>query len=254
MRTKKVIRKRKLKESFIQWLSSRLQLKIGNRISRGMEGAVYELDKKRVIKITDPNYTYLENFVNIRIDGIAQIYHVGSIKVPERFRTDDNGKLLNSLYLNDDPNKNVYSFHYFNQSPLEIELYNGMVTYIIMERIDTSVQKDIEELERKYSKYLMDPQETILFYVYELCMDLDEDSKDIQDLKRISPLSSDLIDLFYKLKNSIGNWEDIHSGQFGTNYKGDLVAIDTFELDTIIQQNKNIVKETKSSKDYRKIL
>jgi hypothetical protein len=69
-------------ETIIDWISMKLQHKIGERIGRGLEGVVYKYSKGKVIKITSDDVVQQYDLLNKNIRGIAKIYHTGLIEVP----------------------------------------------------------------------------------------------------------------------------------------------------------------------------
>ena len=78
-------------DDFKDWLSSKLQIKIGKYLGSGVEGVVYELNPYTVIKISSgaghPFHNVLR-LVGKNIPGIIRYYSAGEIKVPVKFHWD----------------------------------------------------------------------------------------------------------------------------------------------------------------------
>lgn len=119
-----------LDEKFKNWLSSKLQIKIGKFLGQGTEGIVYELDEFRVIKIvndTGPQFKNVVRLVNKKIPGLVRYYAAGEIDIPVRFQWDS-----------------------VTRSGIENFSYSGQKAgYVIMERVIVT-----KELKNKLSKVL----------------------------------------------------------------------------------------------------
>ena len=201
---------------FITWLSVKLDKKIGKCIGHGFFGDVYELDTKRVIKITNDNVMQTYSLMNKKIDGIANIYNVGKIIVPKRYILDD------MLFFDD----------------IEIPLVGNEVGYIIMEKITLENQM-IEDIYKLYNDYNFQIE---VMYIHGI--DYLELYKEKLNDESFSPLLDKIGELLSKLRPNF-KWRDIHIGQLGVNIKGDLVA---FDLDGSKFVNdyslKTVIKET----------
>lgn len=251
--------KKKNTETFIQWLSIKLQREIGDKIGKGIEGSVYDFGDSKVIKITSTDVIQLYNVINKNIKGIAKIYHIGYIVPPYRFKIDKNYIKLGGV-------TKISNFKDFKNLEQNINLRDGKIGYVIMEKVDTSVGTPIEELSNILREKILNNKTkwdgldlTISFnsdVLNKLYNNLVNNySKLIQYLTKIfngklPTLLEEVLEVFINVGKVYPNWDDIHSGQFGRNNKGELVVFDIGNEDekyggdlSPYPTPKNIIKE-----------
>ena len=211
----------------------------------------------------------LYKLLDKNIKGFAKIYHIGYIKPPKKFISRD-GKLLQVK----GESKVVKSFDEYRMLSSQITLYNGTAGYVIMEKVDTSeVIHEIRSLRDLLEKFVFNkrdvrdiPQElktrseTSLTSKFEIFPTLYEWVKDglpfmdyLEDkLGNIPEILYELISVFKSISEVYPGWDDIHSGQFGRNKKGELVVFDVGDDDnkyggdlSEYPNPKNIIKESK---------
>lgn len=264
-------------ETLLGWISMKLQHKIGKRIGRGIEGVVYQYSKGKVIKITTEDIVQQYELLNKDIKGIVKIYHTGLIEVPKRFFEEG---------IKDEVNiggeSKVKGFNDFSNTKHSIEVYSKYIGYIIMEEVDTSVNDRLDNVVLGLSDLLLSYSDDENTYIDKLPEDFREIIKrnytsDFRNIERhdmfniinllsnknpihlkkwlskyfeLDPIIYELIDVLYNIRKYY-DWIDIHSGQFGINSKGELVAFDISNDDDKFGQSlglyptpKNIIKES----------
>jgi len=238
---------KKGEENFIHWLSMKFGKKIGNYLGSGMWGYVYEFGYKKVIKIsTDGSYS--SKFIaNRNIKGIAKIYSYGKIKIPIRF-------IENGSTLKIDDLKRTMSVRYVDSLSL---------SYIIMEKlmITTELVNKIADIQYALDSY-------IDFLGFDYIVEGDNGLKELFDnindddfiqktynyitdgFKIDESLFAELVVIFKNISKHF-DWVDVHPGQFGRNYKGELVA---FDLDNptsnFNNSDKHIIHENNTNNTY----
>jgi hypothetical protein len=254
----------KKEETFIDWLSFKLQKKIGNKIGYGLNGIVYELGDKRIIKLSDIKLVELYKLLNKNIKGFAKIYQIGWIYPPKRF--------INRESMDEITIDGVDIFMKKSRNP--------KLGYIIMEKVDTSVSKEIDQLVevlyelvfsekgieklpedfrsiiKNYTNTYGYGRQDVLAFIYELVKK--NEFKLVEFLKSrymdiLPNIIYELIGVFSSIKDYYPEWADAHTGQFGRNSKGELVAFDVGNDDYDIYSRrmellpipKNIIKENK---------
>lgn len=275
------INERKLSnETLLDWISMKLQHTIGERIGRGMEGVIHRYSKGKVIKITTEDAVQQYNLLNKNIRGIAKIYHTGLIEVPKRFfKKGEDGEVSIG------GESKVKGFNDFRNTKHKIDVYTKYIGYIIMEEVDTSIgeklssemneladlltkedengiiyldkfPEDLKEVvKRNYTSDFQSIQHHDIFNIFNLLSKRNPNSlkKELDKYFELDPIIYELIDVLYNIgKHYV--WEDVHSGQFGLNSKGELVAFDIADDDEKFGQSlgyyptpKNIIKESKSN-------
>jgi hypothetical protein len=127
-----------LMEQFLDWLSSKLGIKIGEYIGGGVEGQIYSIDKNRVIKLTYGDVSSEQYLSSKNIDGIVKIYQTGVIEAPKRFK-----------YPTEDTSwENYRGIHLLNPERTDGKR-DTKIGYIIMERLYPSkeLEKDLKYLD-----------------------------------------------------------------------------------------------------------
>ena len=269
-----------LNSEFITWLSSKLNIKIGNWIGGGVEGEIYEIDKNRVIKIKYPNISTEQYLSSRNIDGIVKIYQTGEIIAPKRFKYPDGAK----------PSDYDYSGISLLDPNRTSGRYDTTMGYVIMERLfpDKELEKKIEFLDsniwrefkgvyyeknedgftttRKF-KNLGHHEETIKaikksldgFGVELLKATFRNYNNEyfMSDLRNfITSEYNEYLDIFNRMllifkniKSLNIDWGDIHSEQFAYNHKKDITAFDIsfgFDDDDNIDKIKSYQKKVKN--------
>lgn len=209
---------------FIDWLSSKLQIHIGEMIGQGYEGNVHVIDKYRVIKIFQVARPHLSHnslieLSNKNIDGVVKVYSVGEIEVPERFKgvplLDDNKDSLVPIM---------------------------GISYAIMQRInpDKNLQAVIRYLNNDFEEYCGGMGVFLLEYLFhgreynELSEEeLEKMNNDFDDFKNTVVTTKELrwvIDELSRISASLLKhgyiWSDASPNQFGLDPNGNIVAYD----------------------------
>jgi hypothetical protein len=214
-----------MEQEFLDWISLKLNKKVGKLVGWGSEGYVYELGHSSVIKISSRDFSEQERIMNKNIEGLVKVYSWGSISVPKRFLDE---WILKVPFLKV---KNTYS-----QMPVR----DGKLYYLIMERVTTTddIYWQLEDLDDLIDDYIMkneryDSDYTGLRTLYNNRDDMDliqGIANTISDSKILTTFS-ELVVIFRNVSKYY-NWKDIHKHQFGRNSKGQLVA---FDLDDSIR-------------------
>jgi len=263
----KHIREFKNQETFIEWLSRKSGIQITEGDPRfGLFGAVFNLGDKRVIRLSRTQHLTYKHMLNKNIPGAVRVYSMGKIKIPNRY--------LDHLPTNIRCVK--FGMDYKMKSNFDkLCTRNGYVYYTVMEKVD--IPKDlvlnIDHISDSIKHMENDEQHETAYlglkHIYDCIYWADEEEdymNVVQDLydtisndfgprqaKKLHILMADIVALFKKLVKNF-NWDDIHSGQFGYNTKGELIAFDLdgakFEGDgrikTVIKECLNETNQVKS--------
>lgn len=219
-------------QDFADWLSYKFGKKIGKLIGTGVRGQVYEFGSSNVIKLSISDEHEASLIIDKKIPGVAKVYSRGKIIVPQRFRITFDGKKF--------------------------------IHYIIMEKLTTSkeLKDDIHEIEHAISSFIKNKAHEVIkgydpiYYspLLELFNQIRNDeyvqacfNYVVNDFNVSGELFAEIVSIFKKVIDFF-NWQDIHSGQFGRNSKGELVA---FDLDNphkkwIDRSVKHTIKENKA--------
>lgn len=230
--------------SFLDWLSMKLGKKIGIKLGSGASGAVFDIGNA-VIKISRNNSLDQASILNKNIPGTVRIYANGKIKVPKKLLTKQFGTASKFV---DIPMGHI------------LVKDSGFLYYLIMEKVqvDQSIEHDIEDIMWALESYFDDykkksSEDSVLRELFEKRND-EEFIKDFAKFLRDNYTNSEksynehletLAELIGVFRN-VGkyfDWMDIHSGQFGRNSNGELVA---FDLDNSIYKTNEFVKHTVS--------
>lgn len=260
-----------IEPTFIEWLSRKLQRKIGKRIGKGIEGVVHKFGKDKVIKITTTDVAEQHKSLNKNIRGLAKIYQIGFIIPPKKF-TYENTLLIDG--------ERIKSFQDFYKSSTNIDITDDKVGYIIMEKVDTDpltksqitfISDELMTvfLKRNTKKFPEDFQTIInnerndkngigFYHTLSLLYKLIQKNSNIikpffkKNYPKLSKynrgLFFEIIDILISIKKYYPDWTDIHSGQFGKNKNGELVAFDIGSWSGYenYPTPKNIIREFKN--------
>lgn len=196
---------------FKEWFESKLGKSVGNFIGQGVDGAVYELDPYRVIKIKsrtddlDPLLSLSQN----PIPGVVRVFSVGKIQLPKRFwrQFDENQEIREAAF--------VIMEKLFPSQDLENKLTEigklwkefakqtgapryGMGIHVLR---DLAINEDKEAL-KEFANFINDEHPELIQVVLEI------------------------YSIFQALQANGINWADVHSKQFAYNKKGQIKAFD----------------------------
>lgn len=71
--------------NILEYIKYKLNLKDLYFLASGEEGAVYEIDKFRVIKLTKNNPYMFKHFLNKQFKHLMNVYNIGEIEIPSKF-------------------------------------------------------------------------------------------------------------------------------------------------------------------------
>ncbi len=228
-------------DDFLTWLSMKLGKGIGQMLGKGSKGIVYQLSSGHAIKLSESSLHEQNRIMNKNIKGVAKIFSSGVIDIPKRFvEEDEHVKLRDDYKLPGD--KKLY-YIILEKITVTDDLLKALddVDFAMDYFVDTEVVNSDwvpgegwkEKIKRdKYGnidyglKFLFKnvANDKLLEKFIEYISDnkLKEASIDTID---ILEMLADLIPMFTEISKYY-NWTDIHTGQFGYNSKGELVAFD----------------------------
>lgn len=200
-----------------------------------MFGEVYEFGPA-VIKLSSRNVYDNASIANKNIEGIAKVYAHGKIIVPIQFLD----RTIRGWYSLDT-----------NDTMMTLKKDRALY-YLIIEKLDTSrkVKDEVDDVKwsienfSKENKLSGDLDLRDLFvnrnnedYIQKLYNYI-QDNFYKSNAIRVSETMAELVVIFRNV-GKFYNWFDIHPGQFGRNFKGQLVA---FDLDNPIEDYSNFDK------------
>lgn len=116
-----------LLNEFLEWVGSKLGVKIGEYLGGGVEGRIYAIDKNRAIKFGYSNVTSSQYLSSKNLPGVMKIYQTGQIEAPKRFKGGYK------------PNDYSYDGLWLLNPERTSGLNDFTIGYTIMERITTSL-------------------------------------------------------------------------------------------------------------------
>ena len=221
-------------DNFQDWLSSQFGKPIGKYLGSGKDGYVYEFGKNSVIKISKGNELSSKSIIDKNIKGIAKIFSHGMIEIPNRFIIRGGEHRLNSLKIDD--TRTMF-------------LNKNILHYIVMEKLNitTELENEIDDIGYIINSYMVDKYDKGVGRSGLITLFKKIDDEDfIQNIYNYSREFDNINDILYtelivvlKEVKKYFNWKDIHSGQFGRNNKGELVA---FDIDNSLNYTNDFIK------------
>lgn len=226
-------------DDFLDWLSEKLGIQIGTFLDSGDYGAVFEIDRYRVIKIDSlsKNAITAQYLINKNLPGLTRIYSVGKILVPGRFQ----------------------KFTLFSRWQDD----KGILYYIIMERVKIPKKSVHDEIDRIRYVYYKNFQDTFDFvsldiHKFDTGFDMLETAiagpayisyLDDRVSSKTAEMAKGIATIFDSLQKLEISFIDFHAEQLGYNNRKELVAFDITELEEVAYRRreriKNIIKESK---------
>lgn len=257
-------------ETFEEWLSIRLQNKLRDKIGRGNEGSVYDLNINKVIKISTVDIIQQYNLLNKNIKGFVKVYHIGYIVPPQRFMNSQR------THVELKGSKKIKDFRDFNKTSQDIHISkDGRIGYIIMEKVDTSIINEMHHIRELLYTTLFENGEIIntlgnlsvmkdpflrmntLFHLFTYVRTGYGLLINYLNKFDFPELVYEMLEVFESVSKVYPKWTDIHTGQFGRNRKGELVVFDVSndneklfgtDLHKFYPTPKNIIRESNDIK------
>lgn len=249
----------KKQEKFLDWLSNKLQTNIGEVIGKGVDGVVYNIGRKRVLKLSTANIKETYKLVNENIPGVCKIYSVGEITVPKRYVVKEwhrYGLSVSDSVIGSSYSKNI-TVYYIIMEELDSKKAASDLDYYVKSVVDSYFSNNHDMVDKygffdhEYkiinSIYIINKQRNNEDFLTEIIDYADDYFSTNGDYEKFQSLLSDLIEIF----NNVGKlfvWEDVHKGQFGYDSHGNLKAFDidsTFNVDLDYDYSKprHLVRE-----------